>query len=393
MTTGPSRFDVIVVGGGIVGCSAAFYLARRGLAVALVERHSLGGGTTSASFAWINATAKVADDTYLRLNAMGTTRHRELAAEFGEEDLGYYQAGMLQWVNTDDESRLKAMRHRAERLQALDYPVATVGARVFAALEPHVRCGDDGEAMVAMADAWLDAPRFARRLAGELRAMGSLVLEQCAAKELSVSDDGVVTGVVTEQGRLEATRVVVAAGADTPDILGKFTGVEANPTRFPINRVPGLLVTSPSTAPARLLRHITYFDVEPGEIHLRPAPNGGLRMGARETDGWVAEDPSPERVRRAAIELLRRAKAVLPGFPGEACIDACDIAIGIRPVPHDGKSIAGPFPGAEGLYLIATHSGITLAPALGDLMAEAIANGVTPELLRPFSLKRFPGFA
>ena len=159
-----------------------------------------------------------------------------------------------------------------------------------------------------------------------------------------------------------------------------------------MNRVPGLLVTSPSTAPARLLRHITYFDVEPGEIHLRPAPNGGLRMGAPETDGWVAENPSPEQVRRAAIELLRRAKAVLPGFPGEACIDACDIAIGIRPVPHDGKSIAGPFPGADGLYLIATHSGITLAPALGELMAEAIADGVTPELLRPFSLKRFPGF-
>ena len=323
---------------------------------------------------------------------MGTARHRELAAEFGEEDLGYYPVGMLQWVNAGNETRLKAMRHRAERLQALDYPVATVGAHVFAALEPHARSGDDGEALIAMADAWLDAPRFARRLAGELRAMGSLVLEQCAAKELSVSDDGVVTGVVTEQGRLEAASVVVAAGPDTPEVLGRLTGFEAFATRFPMNRVPGLLVTSPSTAPARLLRHITYFDVEPGEIHLRPAPNGGLRMGAPETDGWVAENPSPEQVRRAAIELLRRAKAVLPGFPGEACIDACDIAIGIRPVPHDGKSIAGPFPGADGLYLIATHSGITLAPALGELMAEAIADGVTPELLRPFSLKRFPGF-
>ena len=62
MTTGASHFDAIVVGGGIVGCSAAFYLTRRGLSVALVERHRVGGGTTNASFAWINATAKVAED-------------------------------------------------------------------------------------------------------------------------------------------------------------------------------------------------------------------------------------------------------------------------------------------------------------------------------------------
>ena len=392
MTTGPDSLDAIVVGGGIVGCAAAFYLARRGLAVALIERNNVGGGTTSASFAWINGTAKVTEDAYHRLNALGTDLHRELAVALGEESLGYHPDGMLQWVSADDEARLKAMRHRAERLKALDYPVAVLGGREFAALEPYVRCGRNGEALMAMADSWLDAPKFTRCLAGELRAMGSWVLEQCAAKELSVSDDGVVTGVVTERGRLEATSVVVAAGPDTPEVLGQLIGFEAYATRFPMNRVPGLLVTSPSTAPARLLRHITYFDVEPGEIHLRPAPNGGLRMGAPDIDGWVADDSSPERVRRAAIELLRRAKAVIRGFPGEACIDECDIAIGIRPVPQDGKSIAGPVPGAEGLFLIATHSGITLAPVLGELMAEAVADGVTPELLQPFSLKRFPGF-
>ena len=56
---------------GIVGLTAAFYLARRGQRVAVVERNRIGSGTSSRSFAWINATSKVADEPYHRLNALG----------------------------------------------------------------------------------------------------------------------------------------------------------------------------------------------------------------------------------------------------------------------------------------------------------------------------------
>ena len=83
---------------------------------------------------------------------------------------------------------------------------------------------------------------------------------------------------------------------------------------------------------------------------------------------------------------------MIPGFVGEACLDGCELAIGVRAYPQDGKTLAGALPGAEGLYLIATHSGITLAPALGRLMAETIVDGRAPEPLQPFSLERFPGF-
>ncbi len=392
MTAGPSHFDVIVVGGGIVGCAAAFCLARRGQTVAVVERGRIGGGTTSASFAWINATSKVADEAYHRLNALGAARYRELAVEFGEERLGLYPTGMLQWVNTRNESRHKAMHERARHLQSFGYPVSIVGAEVLAALEPHVRCDDDSEALMAMADPWLDAPVFARFLASELRAMGSAVFEHCAARELVLGDGGAVTGVVTEQGDLEAAKVLVAVGPNTPEVVSELTGYEDFAARFPLNRVPGLLVTTPSTAPAKLLRHIVYFDIEPGEVHLRPAPNGGLRIGADDTDGLVAEDASPEHVRTAAVELLRRTEALIPGFAGEGCIDDCELAIGVRPYPQDGKTMAGPLPGADGLYVMATHSGVTLALAIGQLMTDIIVDGAVPDLLRSFSLERFQGF-
>ena len=67
----------------------------------------------------------------------------------------------------------------------------------------------------------------------------------------------------------------------------------------------------------------------------------------------MAEGASPERMREAAAKLMRRAKALIPGFVGEVCLDDCELAIGIRAYPQDGKTLAGALPGAEGLYLVA----------------------------------------
>lgn len=67
--------------------------------------------------------------------------------------------------------------------------------------------------------------------------------------------------------------------------------------------------------------------------------------------------------------------------------------VGVRAVPADGKSIVGPMPGARGLHIVVTHSGITLAPVLGELVAESIDTGTVPLPLAPFALERFQSFA
>ncbi len=393
MTSGQNSFDIVVVGGGIVGSTAAFFLARRGLTVALVERGRIGGGTTSNSFAWINATSKVADEPYHRLNAAGAALYRELAVEFGEARLGLYPGGMLHCVSRREEASHKAMIDQADYLRRYGYPHKMVGAAELAAMEPHVAFADDAEAIFALADDWVDAPAFARFMAEELRRRGGAVYEGSAAQSLAMTDEGVITGIATDGRTLSAPKVLVTAGPDTPEVLSALTGYEGFAARFPMHRVPGLLVTTPPMAPRQLARHILYLEGPAGALHLRPAPNGGLRIGADDTDGMVAEDSPPERLREAAIRLLQRTKTLIPGFVGEACVDDCELALGIRAYPQDGKTIAGAFPGAEGLYLISTHSGVTLAPVLGQLMAEVIVDGAAPDRLAPFALKRFPGFA
>ena len=128
------------------------------------------------------------------------------------------------------------------------------------------------------------------------------------------------------------------------------------------------------------------------EFHVQTEAGGGLRLGADDIDGRIAEDQSPQNLRDAAIDLLRRTKRIIPGFVGESCIDECRLGVGVRPYPEDGMSLVGPLPGSKGLHLIATHSGVSLAPIVGSLMAESIVDGQLHERLEPFSLERFQAF-
>jgi len=186
--------------------------------------------------------------------------------------------------------------------------------------------------------------------------------------------------------------VLLAAGPDSAEELSHLTGFDGFATRFPVRRSPGLLLTTPDLSPRRLLRRVVYWDETP-DLHVLPHFSGGLRMGADDTDGMIAESDD-EATRRAGGErLLQRARDRIAGFPEDLGVDDCRLDLGIRAMPEDGRSIADSLPGSEGLYVVATHSGITLAPILGRLMAEFIDNGTRPELLSPYSLSRFPGFS
>ncbi|MBT6430546.1 MAG: FAD-binding oxidoreductase, partial [Rhodospirillaceae bacterium] len=164
-------FDAVVVGGGIVGCSAAFFLAREGWKVAVVERDSLACGTSSKSFAWINGTSKTADENYHRLNARGLAAYCELAVEFGEEALGLNPSGTLNVVQKSDAANYAATQEQARQLAAYDYPAAWVDIHALRRMEPHMTLPDDAEALFAMADHCLDAPKFVRFMASQVQAL------------------------------------------------------------------------------------------------------------------------------------------------------------------------------------------------------------------------------
>lgn len=382
--------DVVVVGGGIIGCTAAWYLAKKGLSVSLVERQEIGGGTTARNFSWINATTKTSDAAYHQLNAMGVQMYETLAQEFGAANLGLGGAGAIGTVRRSDKASYTAMQDQARVLEGLGYPCKWLGLAELKALEPNMVFADDTEGLLTPSDKSLDAPKFARFMVDQLRQMGGQVLENCSALEIDADDEGNIRGLKTDKGLIETPRILLAAGPDTPEVLGKLTGYDGFTTRFPVNKVPGFLVSTPEVE-AGLVRHLVYTD-SGGEFHVFPEQGGGLRLASDDTDGQVLEDRSPGHLRSLARGLLQRMQDMLPGFAGPDCLDDCALSVGVRAYPEDGKSIAGALPGAEGVFVIATHSGITLAPALGSLMAELIAEGSIPSTLAPFGLERLSGF-
>jgi len=114
--------------------------------------------------------------------------------------------------------------------------------------------------------------------------------------------------------------------------------------------------------------------------------SGGLLLGAGDIDGLVTDTTSPVAAADIAGRLLDRAVRV---FPAARDVRIVESRIGVRPMPGDGHTIAGRLPGLDNAWVIATHSGITLGPLLGQLIADEICRGTASALLAPFRPERF----
>ena len=377
----------IVVGAGLVGLFVAHELARRGRKVVVLERDRIASGTTGASFAWLNATSKIEPD-YHRLNAEGMRRHMALAAAWGEHIAGQYGSGAIWWAEPGAGGGIDALAAHYGELVALDYPCLWLERKTLAALEPHVHFAEGAAGLFAPGDRWLEADRLARHVAREIDRLGGEVRENAAVMGVERNGDGRVIAVDTEADRFTTDTLVLAAGPSTADTVAMVRG-EAVPS-FPVDRVPGLLVTLPPDRMRDMVRHVLYAP-DSGEFHIRPTAEGGLMLGSDDVDAMVADDPDAETLAAATRALLERARHYVPDLPADTHGHDIVRRIGVRPMPRDGRTIAGPLPGVPECYVIATHSGITLAPLLGELIAEEIVSGEVADILSPFRPDRFAG--
>ncbi|WP_456389545.1 NAD(P)/FAD-dependent oxidoreductase [Profundibacter sp.] len=384
------KYDVIVVGGGIIGVMCAYWLVKSGQTTVLLERGEIAQGTTANSFAWANATSKTTDRAYHDLNAMGLAGFHALRDEFGAQALGIKSGGSLQLAEPTDTAGYKSLRDQAAALATFNHPARWINTQELRALEPNLAHKPDAQALFGPDDLCLDAPRFSRFIAGQIRKLGGEVREHCAATTLLATDDGVVTGLTCDAGDLQAQNVLITTGPDTAASLAGLTGYDGFMSGFPMGKVPGLLLSTLPVAPNLLNRLI--YGAPSNEVHILPEPSGGIKIGADDMDGMITDDQTDKNLRRVGLLLLERAAKLLPAL-ADIKIDTCTLGVGIRAYPQDGISIAGQMPASKGFYLVATHSGITLAPAIGQLMAGMIHTGQTPDRLKPFALERFAGFS
>ena len=371
--------EVAIIGGGLVGAATAYRLSAAGARVTLLDAGEPGRGTSASSFAWLNS-ARKEPRAYHDLNVAGIGEHLaladgELAAAGHDAAPWLHRDGGLHWATT--EAGAARLREGAARLRAWGYAMEEITAAEARELEPGLLL--DPEVVRAIwhtpVEGWCDVPLLIRALLDRAREQGATV--RAGAAVIAVDRDGErVTGLHLAGGEtLGADTVVICAGPRTAEVAALFD------VALPVTRLPGLLaVTAPVRQP---LRRVCLTD----EITLRPDPSGGIVLAhADDLDATIDAD-TPLTPLPAACEIaLARGGEFYPEVLRAGLAAA---RIGVRPIPADHVSIVGALPGYANAYVVATHSGVTLGPLLGRLIAEEVLTGQPAAQTAPFRPDRF----
>lgn len=332
--------NLVVVGAGIIGASVAYHAARAGAVVTLVDAGRPGAGVTAGSFAWIGA-AGVRTGPAAGLRVTAAEEYRRLEAEL--PGLPVTWSGSLSWGAADTVPEAGPGQE-------------IVDAATVAKLEPTLTQPPEW-AVWAPGDGAADPVGVSERLVAGARAHGARVHPDTPVIAVRRDAAGRVAGVETAAGPLAGATVVLAAGVATAALAAPL-GV----------RVP--------------------VDPSPATLFRLRAPAGRVRTVVHNRD-FDLRQVATDRLHAAADSPERTLAAVRATFRGAANVELLSTRVGVRPMPADGEPIIGPVPEVPGLYLAVMHSAVTLAAAVGHLVARELVDGTVEPSLAGCRLDRF----
>ncbi len=363
--------DVVVIGGGVMGCASACYLARAGLDVVLLEQHRIGCAASGASAGGVRQQNRVAQELPLAIRAIGMWKTLEQDLGY---DLEYRRGGHLTLIEQEglmprledsiERQRQRGLELRLVRGQELRELVPHVGPQVVAASY----CPTDG-----FANPMLTTLAFAH--AAE-RAGARIHTD---AKVFSITrEGGRVTGVDSAHGKIASRWVVNAAGAWSTD-LSRAIGID-----LPIRpRAPQMSATEKATPML-----IPVLGCLGRNLSLKQMPQGQFVIGG----GWAGTPRLAEdRALVKAGSPTGSAGDFRAVFPPANSLNIVRVWSGIEAQCIDDMPILGLVDGLEG-YVLATGfsgHGFALAPYIGVLMAELITQGTSSHPLDELSYARF----
>jgi glycine oxidase len=348
------RFDVVVVGGGLVGLAAGWRLAQRGVRVAVVERYRVGRAAARAAAAMIAPVGYVEPpDAFLRLRVDGAARWPGFATELAEAtgiDPRYQVTGSLvAAMAPGDLDRLRALRRFHGELGIDSALLDTTQARQ---VEPALTAEAAG-ALHVPGEGCVDPERVAQALLAATTDAGGEVFEDRPVLGLRTTGDR-VTGVATPLGDILAgSAVVLAAGAWSAQLPGI-----PEPARPPLQAVKGQSIVV-SAQLGTVVR---------AGVNLVPRGDGRVMLAGTVEPGAALDDT--EATVAGLRFVLAEAVRAVPALAGARFVEH---AVGLRPVGPDDAPILGPSP-VDGLWWATGHSyyGILLAPITADLVAGAL---------------------
>ncbi|HEY7157069.1 MAG TPA: glycine oxidase ThiO [Gemmataceae bacterium] len=358
--------DVLILGGGVIGLSAAWFLTEAGVRVTIVDKGDFGQQASWAGAGIISpgnpARARTAMD---QLRGRSAALYPELSRTLRELtgiDNSYFVCGGLELITRAED--VAADEWRSEGI-AFHELTGDELRRRYPYLAPELEC-----AYFLPDLAQVRNPRHVKALKAACASRGVQMRPDCPARRL-VRNGGRIEAVETEQGRLTAGRYLIATGAWTDALLGPL-GLQ--PDIRPVRGQIALLNTGMAERRPVLLR---------GKRYLVPRGDGRLLTGSTEEDAGFDARPTAG----AIAGLLDFAAALVPDL-ADATVERC--WAGLRPGSPDGKPFLGVVPGVENLFVAAGHfrAGIQLSPATALVMKEVILGEKPTIALDEFRLDR-----
>ncbi|HYY57271.1 MAG TPA: glycine oxidase ThiO [Pyrinomonadaceae bacterium] len=370
--------DAIIIGGGVIGLAVARALAGRGLGrVVLIERARLGAEASHAAAGMLAAQAEASygADALLRLACASRDLYPPLASALLEEtgiSIELERTGTLYLAFTEEDEAEIEERYGWQKRAGLNVEQLTIAEarRLEPAISPRAR-----RALRFPLDAQVENRRLVAALAAAAERLGVRLITGTNALALRIERER-VTGVETSRGRVSAPVVVVAGGAWSSFI--EYRGAKhAGPVR--VEPVRGQMLCF--EANPRPLAHVVYSP----RGYIVPRLDGRLLAGS--TTERAGFDKS---VTGGGIHTITgHAIEIAPLVGGLPLMDAW---AGLRPrATADELPVIGGSSETGGLYYATAHyrNGILLAPITGELVADEIASGTRPPLLKAFTPDRF----
>ncbi len=361
------RYDVAIIGGGIIGTSAAAFLAQAGRSVVLVERESIAAGASGRNSGVLQHPY---DPLLARLHRRAVELYLELAESEPDFEVGAQPAGLLM-VGPDGEELREACR-----LMALDHPDLSpqhLSADELRRLEPSIA---EGMGACRLATGHPVVPAAATMAYARTAERSGAVLRLGSAAQPWLSGDE-VRGVALDGGeRLSAGQVLIAAGPWSPALV---PGWQAAP---PIRSTYGVVVsTRLNDPPGHVLEEL---GIDPASSGV-PTSFSLVTAGGPSSVGSTFLDERPVAEELQAM-LLRNAARFVPAIEKAEPIG---VRVCARPVSFDGRPLIGAVESIEGLFVCAGHGpwGMSTGPATARLIADVMlgrpaSDGSVPAALR-----------
>jgi sarcosine oxidase subunit beta len=374
---------IVIIGGGVIGTSIAYHLAKQEAKVTLIEKNDLASGSSGACDGMVFMQSKK-PGIHLSLAMESLNQFEELQKEL-PTNIEFKKTGGMVIIETDAEYR--AMKKFTSEQQAIGLDVRLLDQPQVLEKEPFLSPNIIGATFSSL-DAQVNPINLTLGFALAAKKNHARIINH--AKVLGIhTKNNQVTGVATTKGTFDADIVVNAAGARA-GLVSDMVGIPmpVRPRRGQIvvtNAEKSVLTHSLISAKYIAAKYDPSLAGKAGQgISMEQADNGNLLLGStREFVGF-----NKENTMSGIRKIIRQTAAVLPVLKNFQVIRAF---AGLRPYTPDGLPILGPVRSLNGFFMAAGHEGdgIALSPVTGDLMANMLLGRKTHISLDAFSPDRF----